>query len=53
MEDYEDGGTSPVTAVASGTTFTMKAGVYVIEWAAIVTNSGQRAAPTLDVQDDS
>ena len=53
VEDYESGGESPVAAVASATTFTMKAGVYVIEWAAIVTNSGQRAAPTLDVQDDS
>ena len=53
VEDYESGGESPVTAVASATTFTMKAGVYIIEWAAIVTNSGQRAAPTLDVQDDA
>ena len=53
VEDYESGGESPVTAVASATTFTMKAGVYLIEWAAIVTNSGQRAAPTLDVQDDA
>ena len=53
VEDYESGGDSPVTAVASENTFTMKAGVYLIEWDATITNSGQRAAPTLDVQDNS
>ena len=53
VEDYESGGDSPVTAVASETTFMMAAGVYLLEWEATITNSGQRAAPTLDVQDDS
>ena len=53
LEDYESGGESPVTAVASETTFMMAAGVYLLEWDATITNSGQRAAPTLDVQDDS
>ena len=53
VEDYESGGESPVAAVASENTFTMKAGVYLIEWDATITNSGQRAAPTLDVQDNS
>ena len=30
-----------------------RAGVYVLEWDATITNSAQRAAPTIDVQDDS
>ena len=53
VEDYEDGGESPVTAVASGTTFMMKAGVYLMQWDATITNTAQRSAPTIDVQDDS
>ena len=53
VEDYESGGESPVTAVASETTFMMKAGVYIIQWEAVITNGGPRAAPTIDVQDDA
>ena len=41
VEDYAGGGAPPVTAVASETTFTMtRAGVYVLQWDATITNSG-------------